>query len=176
MDNSNLTRWLRLDEGAHLRPYVDTRGNWTIGTGHLITDPVALAIIEATPDAHISPAAHNELLAEDIRRAELDASHLFGVVNIGTRPGARRDALVNLAFDLGFPALSRFVGLQAAVARGAWSLAAGHILWRDPTTRPLVPTPYAEQTAQNAARIARAVHLNIYPWDSHPSDELDPTA
>ena len=102
-------RQLIRHEGIRYLPYTDTTGHMTIGIGHNLGVP-------------LSDAAVQMILHDDIVNVVLELA--------GTEPwilslnSARRDALINMAFNLGVPGLRKFKRMLAAAKSGDWSRAA----------------------------------------------------
>lgn len=102
------------DEGLRLKPYQDTEGKWTIGVGRNLSD-VGLTYGEC-----------EYLLENDIVRARagvlarIDFSHRLDEV--------RREALVNMAFNLGINGLLGFKKFLTALEMGDWAQAAHEML------------------------------------------------
>ena len=92
---------LKMHEGLRLRAYKCPAGVWTIGYGH-----TSDRHREVSPGLTITRAEADRLLALDIAEAENDARRLLP--NFNDLSARRRDALVNLAFQLGYQRLSRF--------------------------------------------------------------------
>jgi lysozyme len=120
---------LKADEGLRQVPYQDTRGNWTVGYGHLMRNPLPLSLCEA-------------LLDIDIAQAEIALLRAFPWVT-GVS-AARYVVFVNLVFNMGAGGLASFTKMLAAAQRGDWESAAGELLDSD----------YARQTGARAQRLA----------------------
>lgn len=82
------------------------------------------------------------LLANDIEQAEADASRVF--FNFEDLSDARKQALVNLAFNLGYGRLSGFRKMIHAVEHEEWDTAA----------RELLDSKYAKQVKGRAVELA----------------------
>lgn len=105
---------LKMHEGLRLKPYRDTKGKLTIGYGHNLENRgiplwLATALLEWDMDEH---------------DAELAA--MFPVVH-GLDP-ARRAALLDMAFNMGIPALRSFKRMWDAIGRRDWEAAAAEAL------------------------------------------------
>lgn len=100
---------LENDEGRVGYAYKDTMGHLTIGVGHLIDKRQGGSL----PD-HIIDA----LLDHDIEMAmqDLDRNTPWW----RNLPEGPKRGLVNMAFNLGWPRLSRFVKMLAALKDGRW--------------------------------------------------------
>jgi len=120
---------LKEDEGLRQVPYQDTRGNWTVGYGHLMKNPLPLSLCEA-------------LLDIDIAQAEVALLRAFPWV---TSISANRYVVfVNLTFNMGVGGLRTFTKMLAAAQKGDWNTASAELLDSD----------YAKQTGARAVRLA----------------------
>jgi lysozyme len=126
----DLRRDLVRDEGLRLKPYKDSVGKLTIGVGRNLDDN---GITEA--EAMI-------LLDNDIERARLDLDRNAPWWAEMPEPAMR--GLLNMCFNLGWPRLSRFRKMLAALERGDWASAADQAL----------DSRWALQVGPRATRIA----------------------
>jgi lysozyme len=139
---------LERDEGYRAVPYRDSRGIWTFAVGRNLEDrPLTGAEWKTLLDAgeisiSISSAGAGRLLAADANAVVIECSHAFPWwPTIGE---VRRDALANLAFNIGLTRLLQFRRMLAAIARQDWESAASELLDSD----------YARQVGQRAVRLA----------------------
>ena len=136
MDIARIKDDLRRDEGLRLTPYHCTAGKLTIGVGRNLDD---LGITAEEADY---------LLENDIGRVAMELDH-----NIpwwrGLPAGAQR-ALVNMAFNLGWPRLSGFTNMLAALEAGDMATAAAEAL----------NSRWAGQVGERADRIAALIREN----------------
>lgn len=109
-----LERQLIRHEGLELMPYTDTVGKRTIGVGHNLDDN------------GITEEAAMLLLRQDIAAHTAELERAFPVV--ANLDDARRQALINMAFNMGIPILSRFVGMWSAIEAGDYQAAADEML------------------------------------------------
>jgi lysozyme len=109
-----LTGDLIRDEGLRLKPYKDTVGKLTIGIGRNLDD-VGITENEA-----------RYLLENDIGVAmsELDREALWW----RDLPEPAQRGLVNMCFNLGWPRLSKFMGMLGALEAGDYHSAAEEAL------------------------------------------------
>lgn len=101
------------DEGRVATLYYDTMNNPTIGIGRNLRRPLS--------DDEIDYLYHNDIIAHT---TEL-LSALPWVANLDN---VRRDALINMAFNMGVPELLKFKGMLAAIETGDWEQAAKEVL------------------------------------------------
>lgn len=107
---------LKRHEGLRLKAYKCPAGVWTIGYGHTGGVKEYQTITQAEAD---------RLLSADIGRAEQDARRLVpGFNDLSPR---RQDALVNMAFNLGYLRLSKFVQSLNYIRTGRFVQAAGNL-------------------------------------------------
>lgn len=105
-------------EGFVETPYQDTLGIWTVGVGRNLSRPMA--------DHEIM-----YLLKSDIETCEEELSRNLSWFN--DLDQVRRDCMINLCFNMGYPRLSSFNNALSEMAKGNFELAADHFLdsrWR----------------------------------------------
>lgn len=139
MDNltTKLIAQLKRDEDAQHKegdpfwPFTDTVGKLTIGVGRNLTDK------------GISQAEADFMLANDISEALAQLQQAWPWTdNIAE---ARRGALANLLFNMGFANLKGFVNMLGYARAGMWTEAAKHLL----------QSKYATQVGDRAVRLAK---------------------
>jgi lysozyme len=134
-----LLEMLKRHEGFKDRPYLDTVNVLTIGYGrNLETNP--LTEDEAT-----------YLLVNDIERHERALWKAFPVA-VGL-DHVRRDALINMAFNLGIPRLRGFKKMWAAIEISDWPRAAAEAM----------DSKWARQVGRRAEEIAFMLRTGQYP-------------
>lgn len=133
MDMTKLKAELIRDEGLRLKPYRCTAGKLTIGVGRNLDD-VGLIEEEAM-----------YLLKTDIDRAMDDLDR--NVPWWRSMADARRRALVNMCFNLGWPRLSQFKNMLAHLQAGDFARAAAEAL----------DSRWARQVGERSARIAALI-------------------
>ncbi|HYF56553.1 MAG TPA: glycoside hydrolase family protein [Salinarimonas sp.] len=111
---ANLTQQLIRHEGLRLKPYRDTEGKLTVGVGRNLDD------------RGISESEALYLLANDIAIAEKDLDR--NAPWWRQLSGPRRQALLNMVFNLGWPRLSGFRSMLAALQTGDYEVAAKEML------------------------------------------------
>lgn len=105
---------LVVDEGDRDKPYVDTRGNVSIGIGRNLTG------------IGISADEKALMYANDRARADAAARAIFPTFDSLT--DNRKAVVVNLAFNMGQATLSEFHGTIAAVTAGDYDSAADNLM------------------------------------------------
>lgn len=126
---------IKREEDTKLRMYKCSMDRWTIGTGHNIQDN------------GISQAVSDLMLQEDLEVAVSDASSLIS--NFNALSYNRREALVDMAFQMGKSRLSGFKNMMQAIEMEAFDVAAIEML----------DSRYAEQTSGRANRNANLMRV-----------------
>jgi lysozyme len=101
-------------EGRMKMPYEDSEGNLTIGVGHNLDS-------RGLPE-HII----DELLRYDIQESRDELDRIYPDWRHWSND--RRDAMTELMFNMGAPALLTFVKMWAAIRRDDWETAADELL------------------------------------------------
>lgn len=108
---------LRVDEGFVPHAYQDSLGYWTIGVGRLI---------DKRRGGGISEDEAEMLLTNDLAKTE---GELLGELPwVARLDSARKQVLVNMAFNMGMPTLLTFRATLAAVQRGDYATAANQMV------------------------------------------------
>ena len=106
-------------EGCSLTAYRDTRGNWTIGYGHLLSDPPQWTTI--------SQAAANVLLATDVAARAVQAQSLPEWPSLDTP--CRQNAVIECVFNLGLKNWhADFPGTRSAIISQDWPAAHDNLM------------------------------------------------
>jgi lysozyme len=101
---------LKRDEGFKSKPYRCTAGKLTIGYGRNLED-VGISEVEA-----------EIMLNTDIAKAEHDLRDIFR--NWNSYPEGKKDALINMRFNLGYSGFRQFKKMIAAIKVQYWGEAA----------------------------------------------------
>ena len=133
MDRGMLTTDLVRDEGMRLNPYTDTVGKVTIGVGRNLDD------------VGISEAEALRMLDADIDRSTAELKR--NLPWLFERPEPVQRALVNMCFNLGWPRLSGFRNMLAALEAEDYPRAAAEAL----------DSRWARQVGARAGRIAALI-------------------
>ena len=138
--SDKIIEMLRLHEGVKTHVYTDHLGYETIGVGRCIRKNVGLGL---------SDDEINYLLSNDVSRvtAELGRFKWFPELN-----EARRDAMINLCFQLGLTKLLKFKNFLASMQEGDYEAASTHLL----------DSLYARQTPARADEVAEIIVSGKY--------------
>ena len=134
---NRLTKQLIRDEGLKLKPYTDTVGKLTIGVGRNLEDN------------GISEAEAIHMLQNDINTSERELSRYSWFMQLDP---IRRDAIINMHFNLGLPRLLTFRSMIAALDDGNYTKAANEAL----------DSKWAQQVGERATRIAKQIKTGEY--------------
>lgn len=119
---SKIDKMLIIDEGYREKPYIDTEGYPTGGIGiKLGPKGASLSMYQFT--IPLSVAKLWALTHAQDMEASLSSSDALGAV-WSRLEQPRKDALVNMAFQLGFDGLMKFRKMLAAVRSSNWQEAA----------------------------------------------------
>lgn len=143
-------------EGLRLKAYRCTAGKTTIGVGRNLDDkgitPEETESLGITRESCIRDGITEEqayaLLDNDIRDARAEAAKL---AVFGSLDPVRQDALVNMAFNLGLPRLSKFKGMLGALEAMDWQGAAQEAL----------DSLWARQVGPRAYELAKQLQTGI---------------
>ena len=124
MNIEALREQLKIDEGVKYEIYKDHLGYPTFGIGHLITenDPE-----HGKPDGtEISEDRVNEIFETDVAKFVSEAKILFQ--DLDDLPDVAQQVIVNMAFNMGRPRLSKFKNFIAGVYDRDWTRAAEEMM------------------------------------------------
>ena len=124
MNIEALREQLKIDEGVKYEIYKDHLGYPTFGIGHLITenDPE-----HGEPDGkEISEDRVNEIFGTDVAKFVSEAKILFP--DLDDLPDVAQQVIVNMAFNMGRPRLSKFKNFIAGVNDRDWTRAAEEMM------------------------------------------------
>jgi lysozyme len=129
-------------EGKRSKAYQDSEGIWTIGVGRNINPENGLGL---------SDDEIYYLLGNDIKRVEQECRDAFEFYDDLNE--VRKDALLNLCFNLGLPRLRKF------------TLALGHLEAGryDKSAEEFLDSLWATQVGQRAIEVAEMVKTGEYP-------------
>ena len=112
------------DEGCKYEIYLDHLGLPTCGIGHLITadDPEsALSVGTAVSEDRV-----HSLFRRDIAITLEDCQRLYP--DFDDLPEEVQLIVANMMFNLGYPRLSKFVGMKSAIDSKLWTVAADEMV------------------------------------------------
>jgi len=121
---SHLKEQLKFEEALRLKKYKCSAGHWTIGYGHNL-DNAPYYEGKPIPDT-ITEAFAEELLDHDIGATIGDLRQRWPRFD-GFDKG-RRDAFINMAFQLGVRGFMNFERMRAAAMARNWDLANGEAM------------------------------------------------
>lgn len=130
---NELADQLKRHEGWRPYAYQDHLGYWTIGYGRLI---------DKERGGRITPVEGEMLLMNDINRVVTDLRDRFWWFE--RLPQRKKQALTNMAFQLGLGGLSGFRRMLKALKEGDWSAA----------RREALDSLWARQTPERAREVA----------------------
>ena len=114
---SKIIEMLREHEGVETHAYVDTVGKVTIGVGRNIDSKGGLGL---------STDEINYLLANDVKRVNAELAAAFSwYKTLGT---PRKDAIMDMCFNMGLPRFKKFKKALAGMAKGDYKTAAVEFL------------------------------------------------
>jgi lysozyme len=132
MNFNKIKTSLREHEGVVAVPYQDSKANWTIGIGHLCSNP-------------ISQAAMEQILEDDIHEAAHQLNRHWP--NWVDYPENIQDTVIELAFNMGIKSLLSFEKMRAALDDGDYNEAAAQLLL----------SKYADQVGARAQTLAERI-------------------
>lgn len=104
---------LRIDEGCRRRPYLDSKGIWTVGYGHNLTVN------------SLSQEACEVILRDDLAEAILAADRYEWFPALSP---VRQAVILNMLFNLGAHRFDGFIELKRALASGDYARASDEML------------------------------------------------
>ena len=108
MDIERLKKQVIANEGVRKTAYKDTLGHWTIGVGHLIRLPDEEYLL----DKELTDLEVDQIFVTDLNQAIDDARKFIDADSI---PDEAFEVVVDMAFNLGLPKLSKFKNFQQAL-------------------------------------------------------------
>lgn len=143
-----LSNPIAVNEGFNSKAYLDTVGKRTIGYGFNLDEPgIAKFVhpdIKSGKRSITQGEANSILLDKIIPIATNDAINFVGKDVYATLSPARRQALLDVSYNLGGPRLGGFKKMQAALKAGDFTTAAQELL----------SSKYAKQVPNRAKRNA----------------------
>ena len=123
MNIDKLMEELKIDEGCKYEIYNDHLGYSTFGVGHLITedDPE----YDQPLGTIVSDERVREAFEQDLDSVRRDCLRLYG--NFTELPDDCQLIIANMMFNLGYPRLSKFKLMKAAIEKSDWEEAANQM-------------------------------------------------
>jgi lysozyme len=143
-----LSKQLTFEEGRKLKKYKCTAGHWTTGIGHNL-DAKPKMRGWTIPDT-ITDKECDAIFTVDIQDTAESLTKAYP--NLRNLTPARRDALLNMAFQMGTAGVIKFRGMIAALDNKDWQRAKACAL----------DSAWAKQTPQRAARVAHQIMTGEY--------------
>jgi len=140
IDLSKAEHMLRVDEGVSPKPYRCGAGKLTIGVGHNLE-------AKGLPEDVITL-----LLDHDITDAYKCAWGFFGADVFNQWGGARRLAIINMIFNLGYGRFLEFKKMIRHIEMGEWDAAADEAL----------DSAWARQVGERSKRVAHMLRTNEF--------------
>lgn len=132
---------LKNHEGYREKPYKDSRGFWTVGTGHKITDPAMIKKLDAGEEVSFTPEQLDTQLKVDTGKAIVAARNNFK--DFDSYPPSLKQSLIGMNFQLGEKGTEEFEKMRSAMDAGNWEEAAKQAMDSD----------WAEQTPTRAKHV-----------------------
>lgn len=147
---SKIIEILNFEEGFRAKPYIDTEGYPTVGTGFLIGPKgAALSNYQFT-----LPKAASDAWLDELVKARKEAMNKNGVILNALRScnDARSDVLISMAYQMGVNGLAAFKNTLAMVAAKNFDGAAAGMM----------NSLWARQTPSRAKRHAEVMRSGSY--------------
>lgn len=130
--SESLFTQLARHEGVMRKPYVDTKGNLTVGIGFNLNDSTnkrilaKLGIKQADLSKGLSDQQIKSLFDESLKIAKADAMKFLP--NLNSYPVQVQNAVIDMAFNLGLPKLNKFVEFKKSLQKRDFKNASHHML------------------------------------------------
>lgn len=121
MDIEELKKQIKEHEGVRKKAYKDSLGHWTIGIGHLIKVPDEEYLKHLT----LKDYEIEHIFITDLNQAIDDARKFIDEASVSETAFS---IIVNMAFNLGYTRLSKFVKLQQALEENDYVKASQEML------------------------------------------------
>ena len=124
MNVEKLREQLEIDEGVVHEIYLDHLGYPTFGIGHLVTESDPEHGLEV--GTAISSERCSQAFESDIQGVLRDCNILYP--DFDDLPEEAQQIIANMMFNLGYPRLSKFVGMKRGVDAKNWNAAADEMV------------------------------------------------
>lgn len=135
---NNVTELVTKHEGTRLKPYLDTVGKWSLGTGRNISD------------VGISQCEADFMLANDLTACHEDLVKFWWFTPLDE---VRQAVLLDLRFNLGLAGLLHFPHFLSAVGKQDWATAKAELL----------DSTWAGQVGARATEDAEMILTGVWP-------------
>lgn len=131
-DSDTLFNQLARHEGIRHNVYKDSKGIPTIGIGFNLTDPnnkkilAKLGISDQNIRQGLNDAQIKQLFDFSLRQAKIDAQKY--IPNLSSHPINVQNAIIDMAFNLGYNRLSKFTELKQSLLKRNYKQAAANML------------------------------------------------
>tara|TARA_R110000764_G_scaffold133065_1_gene220988 strand:- start:66 stop:506 length:441 start_codon:yes stop_codon:yes gene_type:complete len=142
--SANLIDSIKIGEGFSATAYRCPTGRLTIGYGRCV-DP-------DEPGTGITESEAEMLLANDLERFEVAAQRVVGEETWSLLDQVRREALIEMAFNMGAGNLAKFRRMLSSLSAEDYSAAADEAL----------SSRWADQVGKRADRIADRIRSGVY--------------
>lgn len=147
---SQIAKMLRVDEGFRSKPYLDSLGYPTIGIGQRIGPKGALLNnYQFSISQNVADVWMQEIALEYLAKLQSDSRIKPALLKCND---ARRDALLNMAYQMGVSGLAGFRNTLALIANGDFEGGA----------KGMLDSLWARQTPQRAKRVSEVMRLGDY--------------
>ena len=137
---SKLIEMLKLHEGVRSKVYICSAGYETLGVGRYVSES----------GLGLSADEIDYLLANDIARVKEELSDSYFWFN--AMNDARKDALIDICFNLGLTKMRGFINAITAMSREQFDIAADEFL----------DSRWAEQVGNRAIRVTEMIRTGEY--------------
>ena len=144
MISANLIDSIKIGEGFSATAYRCPTGRLTIGFGRCVDAD--------EPGTGITEAEAEMLLANDLERFEVAAQRVVGEATWSLLNQVRREALIEMAFNMGPGNLAKFRLMLSSLSAEDYSAAADEAL----------SSRWADQVGKRADRIADRIRTGVY--------------
>jgi lysozyme len=146
MNLDALKAHLRRSEGFRARPYLDTKGFWTCGFGHLLPRNVTRQELD---EMCWSPEYAEAVLDKDVANAIHEAGAFPWWITLDP---VRQAAVVEILFNVGRSKFKRFVKMIAALQNREYQKAARELCWNTRADGTRTPTPWSQDVGPTRSR------------------------
>ena len=158
IDRHRVLDQLQKHEGYRKKPYRDSLNKLTVGFGHLIEHPckISLDTLKFLCNGEVRKAWEHQLLVDmETAHAGARLAAEANMVNFDVLSNVRREALIQMAFQLGEYGLRMFKNMWKSIRVESWKSAAEHA----------VNSRWNDQTPNRAEFVYHLLRYNKYPGE-----------